>query len=57
MVHMKKQYAEGNGLDYNLFPLIEVQYWDMDLEQLCTTGELSYANYKHSDFKRIVSNI
>lgn len=53
MVHMKKQYAEGNGLDYNLFPLIEVQYWDMDLEQLCTTGELSYANYKQSDFKRI----
>lgn len=53
MVHIKKQYIEGKGLDYNLFPVIEVQYWDMDLEQLCTKGELSYANYKKSDYQRI----
>lgn len=53
MIHIKRQYIEGKGLDYDLFPLIEVQYWDIDLEKLCTTGELSYANYKKSEFKRI----
>lgn len=53
MIHIKRQYTEGKGLDYDLFPLIEVQYWDMNLEKLCTTGELSYANYKRSDFQRI----
>ena len=53
MVHMKKQYTDKTQIDYNLFPLIEIQYWDMDLKKLCTTGELSYANYKKSDFQRI----
>lgn len=53
MVHIKREYIEGKGIDYDLFPTIEVQYWDMNLEKLCTTGELSYANYKKSDFQRI----
>ena len=54
MAYIKERYIGNRNIDYELFPLVEIQYWNMHTADLCVTGELSYANYKKEDFKRIL---
>ena len=57
MVHMDRKYAESNGIDSNLFPEIEIQYWDEKTKEQCLYGELSYANYKSKDLLEIINRL
>lgn len=54
MAYIKKRYIGRSDIDYELFPIVEIQYWDMHTADLCVSGELSYANYKKEDFKKIL---
>ena len=57
MVHMHRKYAESNGIEPQLFPEIEIQYWDEEMRQKCLYGELSYANYKKRDLPAISNRL
>ena len=54
---MHRKYAESNGIEPQLFPEIEIQYWDEEMRQKCLYGELSYANYKKRDLPAILNRL
>lgn len=54
MAYIRTDYIETlKNMDSNLFPLIEIQYWNKEVESQCLKGNLSYANYKHTDIGKI----
>lgn len=57
MVHMDEKYAQNNGMQPEMFPEIEIQYWDEETKQKCLYGELSYANYKKRDLLAILEGL
>lgn len=57
MAHIKQEYTANSKLNYDLFPLVEIQYWNDELKTLCVEGALSYANYKKSAFKHIMDEL
>ena len=57
MVHMDSKYIKNNGMKQEMFPQIEIQYWDKEMEQKCIYGELSYANYKKRDLPAILDGL
>ncbi|MGN1326873.1 MAG: hypothetical protein ACI4VQ_02150, partial [Clostridia bacterium] len=54
MVDIPKTYISKRGISYELFPVVEIQYWDIQNADLCIGGELSYAHYKKKDLERIL---
>ncbi len=57
IVHMNSKYAQNNGMQPEMFPEIEIQYWDEETKQKCLYGELSYANYKKRDLLAIIEGL
>lgn len=57
IVHMNSKYAQNNGMQPEMFPEIEIQYWDEETKQKCLYGELSYANYKKRDLPAILDGL
>ena len=57
MVHVKDEVLERRQLDRNLFPEVEVQYWNKEVEKDCVNGMLSYSHYKKSEFLRVMDEI
>lgn len=55
MVDIPGTYILKRGISYELFPVVEIQYWDIQNADLCIAGELSYAHYKKKDLKRIAT--
>lgn len=53
MVHIDNRYINENHLNPNIFPIIEIQYWEEELERMCISGELSYSKYKKRDVTKI----
>lgn len=45
---------EGLKLISKFFPIVEIQYWDEEMDKKCKRGNLSYLNYKHKDINRII---
>lgn len=55
MVDIPKTYISKRNISYELFPVVEIQYWDIQNANLCIDGELSYAHYKKKDLQRILT--
>lgn len=53
MAHLQRKYAEENSLDYDKFPIVEIQYWTPQLREMCEKGKLSYSHYKKTAFEHI----
>ena len=54
MAHMPSKYIEENHLAPETFPVIEIQYWEAELERMCMSGELSYSKYKKRNIEKII---
>ena len=53
MIRMNEHYADTHKLNIEGMPIIEIQFWNNELENMCETGEISYSKLKHKDLKKI----
>ena len=69
-VEEEKNHAKREGTEYNavhqiitrsteneMSPLIEIQYWDKELEERCTYGDLSHGGYKKEKLKEVMNGM